>query len=99
MERPWPPEHEPPVKVMEVPELMAKQSSWFLMTAPVMVTPVDEPISKASVLWPPSVTSPAVLSKVISVTARVSAPLMDMSWTGAFLKLRPVMLDVVKEWA
>lgn len=62
MERPWPPEQVPPVKVMEVPELMAKQSSWFLTTAPVMVTPVEDPTSKASVLCPPLVTSPAELS-------------------------------------
>ena len=26
---PWPPEQVPPVKVMLVPELMARQSSWF----------------------------------------------------------------------
>jgi hypothetical protein len=36
MDRPWPPLHEPPVKVMLVPELMARQSSWFLTTAPEM---------------------------------------------------------------
>jgi hypothetical protein len=62
MERPWPPEQVPPVKVMDVPELIARQSSWFFTTAPLMVTPVEEPTSKASVLWPPLVTSPAELS-------------------------------------
>jgi hypothetical protein len=31
MERPWPPEQVPPVKVMEVPELMARQSSWLTL--------------------------------------------------------------------
>jgi hypothetical protein len=36
MERPWPPLHCPPVKVMLVPELMARQSSWFLTMAPEM---------------------------------------------------------------
>src|SRR5688572_19346216 len=45
MERPWPPLQLPPVKVMLVPELMARQSSWFLTTAPEMYTPVEEPTS------------------------------------------------------
>lgn len=52
MERPWPPEQVPPVNLMLVPELMARQSSWFLMFAPEIVMSVDEPTSKASVLWP-----------------------------------------------
>lgn len=33
-----------------LPELTATQSSWFLQTAPVIVTPVDDPMSKQSVL-------------------------------------------------
>lgn len=79
IERPWPPEQVPPVKVMEVPELMARQSSWFWMLAPVMVTPVEDPTSKASVLWPRAPESPAVLSILMLVTARVLAPLILMS--------------------
>lgn len=44
MERPWPPEQVPPVKVMLVPELMAKQSSWFFTLAPEMVMSEEEPL-------------------------------------------------------
>lgn len=31
IERPWPPEQVPDVKVMSVPELMARQSSWLVL--------------------------------------------------------------------
>jgi len=31
MERPWPPVQVPDVKVMSVPELMARQSSWLTL--------------------------------------------------------------------
>jgi hypothetical protein len=31
IERPCPPEQVPPVKVMEVPEFMARQSSWLTL--------------------------------------------------------------------
>lgn len=77
MERPWPPEQLPPVKVMEVPELIARQSSWLTIVAPEIVTPVEEPTSKASVLWPRE--APFALFMVRPVTARVVAELMDMS--------------------
>ncbi len=77
MERPCPPEQVPPVKMILVPELMARQSSWFWMLALVMVTPVEDPTSKASVLCPWEV--PAELSITISVTARVVTELMLMS--------------------
>ena len=50
IDRPWPPEQLPPVKVMFVPELTARQSSWFCTTAPEIYTPSEEPTSNASVL-------------------------------------------------
>lgn len=65
--------------------------------APVIVTPVELPTSKASVLCPNE--SPSALSIVISVTASVDAPLIDISWTGEFLNDNPVMVEVVKLWA
>ena len=47
---PWPPEHVPPVNVMSEPELIARQSSWFLTFALRIVMPVLVPTSNASVL-------------------------------------------------
>ena len=44
------------------------------MFAPEIVTPVDEPTSKASVLWPKE--APAELSKVNPETVRVVALLI-----------------------
>lgn len=65
------------------------------MLAPVMTTPVEDPTSKASVLCPKLV--PAELSIVISVTAKVSASLMDINWTGELTKLRPVIEEDLRE--
>lgn len=39
--------------VLTVPELTAKQSSWFLIIALLMVTPLLSPTTEASELWPP----------------------------------------------
>jgi hypothetical protein len=60
-----------------------------------MVMPVEEPTSKASVLWPPLVTSPALLSILTEVMVRFSELLMLKPWTGVFLMLRPVMLELI----
>jgi hypothetical protein len=65
IERPWPPEQSPLVKVMLVPELMAMQSSWFLTMAPEMKMFSAFPMLKPSVLWPP-LESPAEESRVTS---------------------------------
>ena len=62
-----------------------------------MITPVELPTSKASVLCPRE--APAELSMVRSVTVKSVAELIDMSWTGEFLKLRPVMEELFKLWA
>jgi hypothetical protein len=51
-----------------------------------------DPISKASVLWPPWV-SPAESSIVMSVMVRPSHPLMLTAWTGVFRMCRLVMDD------
>jgi hypothetical protein len=59
------------------------------------MTPVELPTSKASVLCPRD--APAELSIVRSVTVRSVAELMLMSWTGEFLKLRPVIEELVRE--
>jgi hypothetical protein len=67
------------------------------MLAPEMVTPVEDPTSKASVLCPRE--SPAELSMVIPETVRVVQLLIDMSCTGEFSNLRLEMVDVVNEWA
>ena len=84
---------------MSVPLLIARQSSWFFTLAPVMYTPVLLPTSKASVLWPPLVTSPAELSMCTFLTWRFFAPLMEKAWTGVFLTLSPEMTELVKLWA
>lgn len=100
MERPWPPEHVPLVKVMLVPELMARQSSWFLTTAPEIVISSDDPTSKASVLCPRSSVSPALLSIVTSEIARPVALLMEKHWTGVSRIFSPLIVDVpLSEWA
>lgn len=65
--------------------------------APVMVIPVEFPTSNASVLWPKL--APLVLSNVRPETVRAVARLMLMSWTGASLKLRPVMVEDFIPWA
>lgn len=95
--RPWPPSQTPPVKAMVVPELTARQSSWFRILALEIVTPVEEPTSKASVLWPSE--TPFLLFIVMLSTVRVVAPLMDISWTGESLNVRPEMEDFVRECA
>lgn len=98
MLRPWPPEQVPPMKWMLVPELMARQSSWFLTLALEMVIPLELPTSNASVLWPPP-ESPAELSMVMWSRVRSVALLMLKPWTGVFLTLSPVMLDCLRECA
>jgi hypothetical protein len=60
----------PPVNLIVVPELIAKQSSWFFTTAPEIVISEEEPISKPSVLWPREPVSPAESSMVMSVKVR-----------------------------
>ena len=65
------------------------------MLAPEMVTPVEDPMSKASVLCPRE--APLALFMVMPETVRVVAPLIDMSWTGESLKVRPEMVDLVRE--
>jgi len=65
------------------------------MLAPVIVIPVELPTSKASVLCPREV--PAELSITRLVTVKSVAELMLMSWTGEFLKLRPVIELLVIE--
>lgn len=52
IDRPWPPEHVPPVNSILVPELIATQSSWFLQTAFEIVTVSDSEMSKQSVFLP-----------------------------------------------
>lgn len=100
IERPCPPEQLPPVKMMLVPELIAKQSSWFMTVAPEMVMESEEPTSKASVLCPKSPSSPAELSIVTSEIARPVAELTEKHWTGVSTMLKPLMVDVpVREWA
>lgn len=56
---------------------MARQSSWFLTFAPEMMTPVLDPTSKASVLWPSESVSPAELSIVTSEMVNPEAPLTE----------------------
>lgn len=56
------------------------------MLAPEMVTPVEDPTSKASVLWPNE--APLALSMVSPETVRVVQVLMDINWTGESLKVR-----------
>lgn len=67
------------------------------MLAPEIVTPVELPMSNASVLWPSS--TPFELSRLTSVTVRSVALLMLINWTGESLKLSPVMEELVKLWA
>lgn len=64
-----------------------------------MITPVLDPTSKASVLWPraspsESKASPAELSIVMVSRVRSVAVLMLKTWTGLFLIL---MLEMVEE--
>jgi hypothetical protein len=61
---------------LTVPELIARQSSWFLTFAPVMTMLELLPTSKASVLWPPKV-SPAKLSMVIPLIVKPLALLIE----------------------
>ena len=82
------------MNLIVVPELIAKQSSWFFTLAPLIVIEVEEPTSKASVLWPRSSVSPAELSMVISVSVRPVAELIEKAWTGVLRTLRPVIEDV-----
>jgi hypothetical protein len=96
---PWPPEHVPSRKRMERPELMARQSSWFVMLAWEMVMSEELPTSKASVLWPPVGPSPAELSIVMFERVRECAVLMLKPWTGMFLMVREVTVEWVREWA
>ena len=65
------------------------------MLAPEIVTPVEDPTSKASVLWPNE--APLALFMVSPETVRVVQLLMDINWTGESLKVRPEMVDLVKE--
>lgn len=58
-----------------VPEFIATQSSWLYTLAPVITTLVLDPMSKPSVLWPPS-ESPAESSIVMSAIVSPFAPLM-----------------------
>lgn len=67
------------------------------MFAPVMVTPVELPTSKASVLCPREV--PAELSITTLVTTKSVTVLMLMSEIGEFLKLRPEMIELFIECA
>lgn len=64
------------------------------MFAPDIVTPVELPTSKASVLCPREV--PAELSIVRPETVSVSASLMLINWTGEFLNVRPEIVELVK---
>jgi len=89
MERPWPPVQSPLVNVMVVPELMARQSSWFEMLAPVMVMSVEDPTSNASVLVAAvdvEPVLPAELSTVMSVRVRDWELSIETTWTGEFWK-------------
>jgi hypothetical protein len=89
---------------------MARQSSWFTlgdvswsleeeeeayMLAPEIVTPVEDPTSKASVLCPRE--APLALFMVRPEMVRVVAALMDINWTGESLKVRPEIVDLVRE--
>jgi hypothetical protein len=65
------------------------------MLAPMMMTPVELPTSKASVLCPREV--PAELSMMRLVTVKSVAELMLINWTGEFLKLRPVIEELFIE--
>lgn len=78
---------------LTVPELTAKQSSWFFTLAPEIIIFVLEPTSKASVLCPNAPVSPAELSMVTSVIVRPSAPLIEKVWTGVLTILSPVIED------
>jgi len=64
-----------------------------------MVIPVELPISKASVLWPSGYASPAELSIVIDVRAKLVALLMLNPWTGVFLTLRLEIVEDFRLWA
>lgn len=77
---------------LTVPELTAKQSSWFCTLAFEIVTPFELPTSNASVLWPPA-ESPAELSIVIESRVSVSAPLMLKTCTGEFKILMLLIED------
>jgi hypothetical protein len=89
----------PSMKRMFVPELIARQSSWFVMLAWEMVMSDELPTSNASVLWPPVGPSPEELSMVMWERVRECAVLMLKPWTGMFLMLREVMVEWVREWA
>jgi hypothetical protein len=62
-----------------------------------MVTPVDEPTSNASVLWPFAV--PAELSTVTPSTVSPVQVLIEKTWTGELRMVIPLMFEFVRPCA
>jgi hypothetical protein len=63
-----------------------------------MVIPVEDPTSKASVLWPPWV-SPSLLLIVRPLNWVLVAPLIEKIWTGEFLMVCRLVSGRCKSWS
>lgn len=83
-----------------MPELIARQSSWFWTFAPEIVIEVLDPTSKPSVFAAKEPASPAELSIVISLRVRPVELSIEKTWTGVLRMLRPLIDEVpVRSWA